>query len=93
MQQQSLYLAVVNTAGHNCVATIEGVVEGMVERFLSLKPKEAPHKYVKSIVLCFPDVPVAEAPELIDKVQFELKEKFVAQGLMLGEFHMVISEH
>ena len=89
MQQQSLYLAVVHTAGHNCVATIQGVVKGMVERFLALSPQEAPHKYVKSVVLCFPDVPVAQAPELIDKVQFELKEEFVSRGLMLGEFHMV----
>ena len=42
MQQQSLYLAVVGTAGHNTVDTIKGLVEGMVDRFLTLEPKEAP---------------------------------------------------
>ena len=42
MQQQSLHLAVVGTAGHNTVDTIKKLVEGMVDRFLALEPKEAP---------------------------------------------------
>eukprot|EP00656_Telonema_subtile_P054988 TRINITY_DN8361_c0_g1_i7.p1 TRINITY_DN8361_c0_g1~~TRINITY_DN8361_c0_g1_i7.p1 ORF type:complete len:1024 (+),score=243.16 TRINITY_DN8361_c0_g1_i7:93-3164(+) len=88
LQQQSLYLAVVSTKGFNSQATIQGVVEGMVDRFLSLSPQQAPGKFVKAVVLCFPDVPVSAAPQLIDGVQFALKHEFVAKGLMLGEFHM-----
>lgn len=43
----------------------------------------------KALVVSFPNVPLALAPELIDGIQRELKPQFVAEGLMLGEFHLL----
>lgn len=42
----------------------------------------------KAIILIFPDITIEDAPRLIDGVQAVMKAEFVAQGLMLGEFHL-----
>ena len=42
----------------------------------------------KAIILIFPELPLEDAPEMIDDLQKRLKPKFVSEGLMLGEFHL-----
>ena len=51
-------------------------------------PQRGPTAVFKALLLLFPDVPLAEAPRLIDGTQAALKEECVAKGLMLGEFHL-----
>jgi hypothetical protein len=55
--------------------------------FLRLAPPGTPRAQSTTILIVFPDLPTADAPELIDRTQLELKTAFVEEGLMLGQFH------
>lgn len=57
------------------------------EWFLELEPTEKDLAIFKSIIIAFPNVKRAEAPEFIDATQASLKVDFVKNGLMLGQFH------
>jgi len=69
------------------VAQIESIVEPYRDVFIKLEPTDAKSAINKAILLIFPDVPLQEAPLLIDGVKQKLKSSFVKEGLMLGEFH------
>ncbi|MEU9127637.1 DUF6875 domain-containing protein [Kitasatospora sp. NPDC048540] len=55
--------------------------------FLRLAPPGGVRAQFTTILIVFPDLPTAEAPELVDRTQLELKTAFVEDGLMLGQFH------
>lgn len=51
------------------------------------------NKMLTAIMMVFPDVALEEAPDIIDQVQKKYKPAFVAEGLMLGEFHLLNEAH
>lgn len=51
--------------------------------------QSSPNKMLATIMMVFPDVALEEAPSVIDEVQRKYKPAFVAEGLMLGEFHLL----
>jgi hypothetical protein len=59
--------------------------------FLSLDPKEEEDgpdlAAKKTILVIFPDLPEDKAGDYIDGIQRPLKDEFVREGLMLGDFH------
>ena len=55
--------------------------------FLELAPVDTPAAKLKTILIAFPDLPVAAAPGIVDTTQAELKPSFVEHGIMLGQFH------
>lgn len=55
--------------------------------FLSIEPKEGPEKLLKTIVILFPTMPKELCKPLIDGCQSLLKDEFVKEGLMIGQFH------
>jgi prolyl-tRNA editing enzyme YbaK/EbsC (Cys-tRNA(Pro) deacylase) len=55
--------------------------------FLDIEPRSGGDAIFKTILLLFPDLPLAEAGRLIDLTQEKLKPGYVAKGLMIGEFH------
>lgn len=55
--------------------------------FLEIEPREGADTYFKTILILFPDLDQDEVERLIDGTQEALKPQFVAEGLMLGEFH------
>ena len=57
--------------------------------FLSLEPRDGGASRLKTILVLFPDVSLADAPAVIDGAQRVLKPHFVREGLMVGEFHPV----
>lgn len=57
------------------------------EWFLELPPDEGPEAQYKAILVLFPELPQARAPEVVDVVQAALKPAFVSAGLMIGQFH------
>lgn len=65
---------------------IVGAINHHREIFLSAAASGEPPALRSTLVL-FPDVSLEEAGELIDRTKEELKNSFVEQGLMLGEFH------
>lgn len=67
--------------------TIKNTVAQMRDVFLNLEPKTGELSVYKAFLLVFPDVTHTQAPSFIDEIQKELKPDFVAEGLMLGEFH------
>lgn len=56
------------------------------EWFLQLAPSGEPSSIYTTIMVLFPDLERADLP-LIDKAQAVLKDEYVADGLMIGEFH------
>ena len=90
LKKNTIYMSVIR-AGDGGVTTKEGMselVRSFAPIFDELKPTKGRLVKHKAIILIFPDVEVADAPELIDQVQLECKPDFVSRGLMLGEFHM-----
>lgn len=55
--------------------------------FLEIEPREGKSSRYKTILVLFPDIPVEDAPQIIDATQADLKPDFVAKGLMIGQFH------
>ena len=64
-------------------------VRGFIPIYEELAPQAGPTATFKALLLLFPHIPIASAPELIDGTQAALKEQFVSRGLMLGEFHLL----
>lgn len=55
--------------------------------FRVLRPVEGPGAQFKTILLIFPDLDGTGARAVVDETQARLKPQYVAEGLMLGEFH------
>eukprot|EP00742_Colponemidia_sp_Colp-10_P002917 GILJ01003114.1.p1 GENE.GILJ01003114.1~~GILJ01003114.1.p1 ORF type:complete len:620 (-),score=94.09 GILJ01003114.1:95-1954(-) len=90
LKKNCLYLSVVRTSPANITKSrVAAHVMKAFKQFFLLSPTEHPSAQFKAIVLIFPDIPAADAHECIDEVQAQLKETFVAEGLMLGEFHLM----
>ena len=86
----SLYFSVVKT-GHlkfsGVLEKVKSITRSFVTRFGKLEPTSGRKVAYKAVVLVFPDVTLEMAPDVIDNVQLKLKPEFVANGLMIGEFH------
>ena len=88
LRKNITYLAVVRTGPAVQASDVVAVVQPFAQRFGTLPPVAGALASFKAVVLVFPDIPLAEAPALIDGVQAALKPEFVQRGLMIGEFHM-----
>jgi hypothetical protein len=71
---------------------IEAVLLENKAAFMHLA-QNSPNKMLTAIMMVFPDVALEEAPEVIDQIQKKYKPAFVAEGLMLGEFHLLNEAH
>lgn len=63
------------------------VMDSYKDLFLEIAPKEKITRAQASLVVVFPDVSKEDSPKYVDEVQRVLKDSFVEEGLMLGEFH------
>ena len=84
--KDALRVAVVRLVAGDKRAQIRAAIQHHLESFL-LSAALHSDRLLHSTLIMFPDVSLAEAPELIDRTKEELKTKFIEQGLMLGEFH------
>lgn len=66
---------------------LDELIKEHAEIFLNTAPTQGKARLNKAIVLVFPDLPDADAKEMIERTQSRLKPYFVERGLMLGEFH------
>jgi hypothetical protein len=57
--------------------------------FTRLDPRDGPGAQFKTILILFPDLSAADAPEVIDRTQAAVKPSFVDNGLMIGQFHQL----
>lgn len=55
--------------------------------FLDLTRARGPAAQFTTVLMVFPDLTAADVPRVVDQTQERLKARFVAHGLMLGEFH------
>ncbi|MDF3035188.1 MAG: hypothetical protein K0S28_462 [Paucimonas sp.] len=55
--------------------------------FLELEPQTFPSAQLKTILIAFPDLKNDMVGEIVEQTQEKLKPSFVAEGLMVGEFH------
>ncbi|QNE18741.1 hypothetical protein F1D05_13535 [Kribbella qitaiheensis] len=60
--------------------------------FGSLEPTEGAGAQFKTVLIAFPDLDDEAVGAVIDGVQLRLKPSFVADGLMLGQFHQLPPE-
>ena len=65
---------------------IRAIINDYRERFLEIEPRTGNAAINKAFMVVFPNLGEHGA-QMIDAVQAELKPRFVAVGLMLGEFH------
>jgi len=68
---------------------VRRAVEDAKAAFGGLKPNTGNMRFFRAVVLVFPEVPIKNANSIIDGTQQELKDRFVQDGLMLGEFHLL----
>jgi hypothetical protein len=55
--------------------------------FVELSEPTAAARMFHTILMLFPDLSTDRVPEIVDGLQVQLKDEFVARGLMIGEFH------
>jgi hypothetical protein len=66
---------------------VAAIVTRYREWFLELEPTGGADVHYKAILILFPDVAPARALDVIDAVQAASKPEFIAEGLMIGQFH------
>ncbi len=88
LRLNSIYLGVVSQQQASTEDQVADLVFSMIQKFRGLSPTEGAKATYKAIILTFVDMPLSLAPRLIDGVQKRLKPLFVAEGLMVGEFHL-----
>lgn len=54
--------------------------------FFELEPKDGDESHLKTILVVFADLP-DERAQTVDRIQQALKDSYVRDGLMIGEFH------
>jgi hypothetical protein len=86
LDQDTLRIAVVRLTETDKRTQIIDAVNFHLKAFIAA-PGTLAQRMLRAVVVLFPDVSVAEAPDLIDQVKEDLKGGFIEQGLMLGEFH------
>lgn len=60
--------------------------------FRRLPPRSGRLAQFKALLILLPDLPAERGPDVIDVVQKALKPRFVADGLMIGQFYPGCSE-
>ena len=55
--------------------------------FLETQPVDGPDAIFKCILVLFPNLPLEQAPKIIDQTQSTLITKFTPHKMMIGEFH------
>ncbi|RKH62451.1 hypothetical protein D7X96_29680 [Corallococcus interemptor] len=83
----SLFFPTVRRGMEFTPGDIEAAVLRYRDWFLQLEPREGRDAQYKSILLLFPDLRPEDYARLIDGPQERLKPAFVAEGLMVGQFH------
>jgi hypothetical protein len=85
IMQDTIWLGQVSFGPSDKQAIVEAI--GMFrDMFRNLEPVTGDLSMMKAIMIVFPNIDIDNAG-VIDEVQGELKAKFVADGLMIGEFH------
>lgn len=65
---------------------IESIMLGYIDEFQRLPPFDPNLRFKKSLLVIFPDIPESQV-NVLDLVQEKIKGRFVASGLMVGQFH------
>jgi Cys-tRNA(Pro) deacylase len=84
---KKLMFATVYTDADLDVAALKAILLQEMERFIALEPVSGNEAQLKSLMVLFPHLPPNRAAALIETAQAELQQRFVPNGLMVGEFH------
>lgn len=68
-------------------AAVKEVAMAALNDFKLLEPRTGDEVRFKALLMIFPAVSAADAPQIIDVIQHELKQEFVKEGWMIGQFH------
>ncbi|MDA0634426.1 hypothetical protein OUY22_13460 [Nonomuraea sp. MCN248] len=82
---RSAFRLAVRPGGGHSVASLSGLLAPYRDWFLDLAPRGRPGSHSATILVLLPGM--RDAQEVIDAAQRELKDAYVAHGLMIGEFH------
>jgi len=85
-QRENLYFTVYKENLTNRIESKELVLDYM-NLFLSKEPTSGKYRDFKSILILLPEVSNEYSEEVIERVQNELKQYFVKNGLMIGQFY------
>jgi hypothetical protein len=79
--------SVIQLAGVTNIERVTLSVRDALDGFPTLEPTQGKKTADKVILLIYPDIPPDQARKIIDVVQATEKPSFVAQGMMIGQFH------
>jgi hypothetical protein len=85
MRKEVFFLAAVR--GVPTLDEVEATVRGYLAWFLEMEPRDGRLAAYKSVNILFPDIPQRAWKTLIEAAQERLKAEYVAEGIMIGEFH------
>jgi hypothetical protein len=71
---------------------VAAVVREYRDWFARLAPVDGHDTQYKAVLVLFPELPAERVGGLLDSVQVALKPEFVADGLMVGQFHASCGE-
>src|SRR5215213_7303045 len=84
---QALFWLTVHPGNNSTLEDVSAVVMKYRDWFLDLEPTTRKEAQYKAILVLFPELAPGRAPSIIDTIQSTLKPEFVANGLMIGQFH------
>jgi hypothetical protein len=85
--ERSLFWITVSARPNPTREELSAIVIRYREWFVKLEPVKGKEAEYKTIVILLPNLGTAQIPDLIDEVQAVLRPAFIAQGLMIGQFH------
>ncbi|MEB3286106.1 MAG: hypothetical protein VKJ04_01245 [Vampirovibrionales bacterium] len=86
LERNSIWLAV-SALSSPSVEQMQSFLAQAKRHFLSLADCVNEQSIYNAVLVIFPNLPLAQAPQVIDGVQRRTKVDFVSDGLMVGEFH------
>lgn len=87
LKHDLLRLIAVNTTAETTEKDIAQLVLWIKSLFMKMEPTSGKLALHKAVILVFPNLVTTQQRNSIDVAQESLKEKFVEDGMMLGEFH------
>jgi hypothetical protein len=95
LQLDAVRMTVVRTRAmprHNLRRALGELLVDFIPMFEAMQPTTGRQRVYKTVIFIFPDIALSDASDVIDGTQADVKHRFVAKGLMVGEFHAAKNE-
>eukprot|EP01062_Namystynia_karyoxenos_P062101 TRINITY_DN55028_c0_g1_i1.p1 TRINITY_DN55028_c0_g1~~TRINITY_DN55028_c0_g1_i1.p1 ORF type:complete len:625 (+),score=168.33 TRINITY_DN55028_c0_g1_i1:119-1876(+) len=88
LRRDTVFMCCVFVTAEHSVDDVKDIVRRYVAQFENFQPTSGTAALYRTLLICFPLIPLELCGEYIDRVQFELKGEVLKKGMMIGENHL-----